>query len=242
MSWDEFSEHKPPSAAQLRAQAERRIQGLIDEGYQLTPIPTGSRNGAIAKSFWGKAWCKHLEAFSDYEYRLPRGRSYVRNGAVVDLKIEPQVVTAMVNGAEIYELTVNIDALDPEKWAAIKARCQGKISSLVELLKGKLSDEIMSLVMDSEVGLFPKPQEIHFNCNCPDWADMCKHVAASLYGVGVRLDESPELLFKLRGVDHTELITLGTAVSDMTKPTASRRRRTLDSDAVNDVFGLDLDD
>ena len=166
----------------------------------------------------------------------------MRNGAVVDLKIGPQIVTAMVNGAELYELTVNIDALDPEKWAAIKARCQGKIGSLVELLKGKLSDEIMSLVMDSEDGLFPKPQEIHFNCNCPDWADMCKHVAASLYGVGVRLDESPELLFKLRGVDHTELITLGSAVSDLTKPKASRRRRTLDSAAVNDVFGLDLDD
>lgn len=242
MSWDEFSDHKPPSAAQLRAQAAQRIQVLTDEGYQLTPIPTGSRNGPIGKSFWGKAWCKHLEAFSDYEYRLPNGRSYVRNGAVVDLKIGPQIVTAMVNGAELYELSVNIDALDPEKWAAIKARCQGKIGSLVELLKGKLSDEIMSLVMDSEDGLFPKPQEIHFNCNCPDWADMCKHVAASLYGVGVRLDESPELLFQLRGVDHTELITLGSAVSDLTKPKASRRRPTLDSAAVNDVFGLDLDD
>jgi len=100
----------------------------------------------------------------------------------------------------------------------------------------------MSLVIDSEGGLFPKPSEIHFNCNCPDWADMCKHVAASLYGVGVRLDESPELLFKLRGVDHTELITLGTAVSDLSKTKGSRRRRTLDSDAINDVFGLNLDD
>ena len=242
MSWDEFSEHKPPSAAQLRAQAAQRIQVLTDEGYQLTPIPTGSRNGPIGKSFWGKAWCKHLEAFSDYEYHLPRGRSYVRNGAVVDLKIEPQTITALVNGSELYQLTVNIDALEPSKWAAIKARCQGKIGSLVELLKGTLSDETMSLVIDSEGGLFPKPSEIHFNCNCPDWADMCKHVAAALYGVGVRLDESPELLFKLRGVDHTELITLGTAVSDLSKTKGSRRRRTLDSDAINDVFGLDLDD
>lgn len=242
MSWDEFSDYKPPSVAQLRTLAERRIELLKADGHHPEPIPAGSRNGAIAKSFWGKAWCKHLEAFSDYEYRLPRGRSYVRNGTVVDLKIEPQTVTAMVNGSELYELTVNIDALDPEKWAAIKKKCQGKIGSLVELLKGKLSDEIMSLVMDSEEGLFPKPQEIHFNCNCPDWADMCKHVAASLYGVGVRLDASPELLFKLRGVDHTELITLDTAVSDLTNPKSSRRRRTLDSDAVNDVFGIDLDD
>ena len=113
---------------------------------------------------------------------------------------------------------------------------------MVELLKGKLSEEIMSLVMDTDEGLFPQPSEIHFNCNCPDWADMCKHVAASLYGVGVRLDESPELLFKLRGVDHTELIALEDAVSDLTETKPSRRRRTLDTDAVNDVFGIELDD
>ena len=242
MSWDEFSDQKPPSVGQLRAQAERRSQVLTDEGYLLSPIPTASRNGAIAKSVWGKAWCKHLEAFSDYEYHLPRGRSYVRNGAVIDLKIGPQIVTAMVSGTELYELTINIDALDLEKWAAIKARCQGKIGSLVEMLEGTLSDEIMSLVMDSDVGLFPKPQEIHFNCNCPDWADMCKHAAAALYGVGVRLDESPQLLYQLRGVDHTELISLDSAVSDLTKPESSRRRRTLDSDALNQLFGLDLDD
>jgi uncharacterized Zn finger protein len=241
MSWNNYDDYKRPSVDELRKKAEKIIRSLKVSGFKLEPIPAGSRNGAIAKSFWGKAWCKHLEAFSDYEYRLPRGRSYVRNGTVVDLKIEPQTVTAMVNGSELYELTVNIDPLDPEKWAAIKARCQGKIGSLVELLKGKLSDEIMSLVMDSEEGLFPKPQQIHFNCNCPDWADMCKHVAASLYGVGVRLDASPELLFKLRGVDHTELITLDTAISDLTKAKPSRRRRTLDSDAVSDVFGVDLE-
>jgi uncharacterized Zn finger protein len=242
MSWDnDFSDYKPPSVAQLRALAERRIQLLKAEGYNPEPIAAGSRNGAIAKSFWGKAWCKHLEAFSDYEYRLPRGRSYVRNGAVVDLKIKQQEVTALVNGSELYELTVTIDPLDPEKWAAIKAKCHGQIGSLIELLQGKLSDEIMSLVMDVDTGLFPHPSEIHFNCNCPDWADMCKHVAAALYGVGVRLDSAPELLFKLRGVDHTELISLEGSLNDLTSRKSSRRR-TLDRNAVSDVFGIDLED
>ncbi|CAA6694124.1 MULTISPECIES: hypothetical protein [unclassified Lentimonas] len=240
MSWNEFSENKPPSAAELRKQAEQKQLSLQAEGVELHPLPKVPRNGAIAKSFWGKAWCKNLEAYSDYEYRLPRGRSYLRNGTVLSLQIEPQTVTALVNGSELYELTVNIDPIDPEKWATIKTRCQGKIGSLVELLKGKLSEDIMSLVADIESGLFPQPSEIHFNCNCPDWADMCKHVAASLYGVGVRLDESPELLFKLRGVDHTELISLDDTVSDLTKTSTSRRRRTLDSDALGDVFGIDV--
>lgn len=242
MSWNDFSDYEYVSVAERKKQALKKIKALQKSGQKLHPVEAATSRGLIAKSFWGKAWCKHLEAFSDYEYRLPRGRSYIRHGAVVDLQIEPQTVTALVNGSELYELTVTIDALDPKKWAAIKKRCQGKIGSLIELLQGKLSDEIMSLVMDSKVGLFPKPQEIHFNCNCPDWADMCKHVAASLYGVGARLDASPELLFKLRGVDHTELITLDDAVGDLTKSKSSRRRRTLDTDTVSDVFGIDLEE
>ena len=242
MSWNYYDDYRRPTVGELRTQAEKKIKSLKRSGQKLQPVEAATSRGLIAKSFWGKAWCKHLEAFSDYEYRLPRGRSYIRHGAVIDLKIEPQTVTAMVNGSELYELSVTIDPLSPEKWAAIKTRCQGKIGSLIELLQGKLSDEIMSLVMDSDQGLFPQPSEIHFNCNCPDWADMCKHVAASLYGVGARLDESPELLFKLRGVDHTELIAIDDAVSDLTKQGSSRRRRTLDSDALGDVFGIDLED
>lgn len=242
MSWNYYGDYRRPTVGELRAQAEKKIKSLTKSGQKLQPVEAATSRGQIAKSFWGKAWCKHLEAFSDYEYRLPRGRSYIRHGAVIDLKIKPQKVTALVNGSELYELSVTIDALDPKKWAAIKAKCQGKIGSLIELLQGKLSDEIMSLVMDTKEGLFPKPSEIHFNCNCPDWADMCKHVAASLYGVGARLDESPELLFKLRGVDQAELITLDSAVSDLTKTKSSRRRRTLDTETVSDVFGIELDD
>jgi len=55
-------------------------------------------------------------------------------------------------------------------------------------------------------GLFPSPAEIKLSCSCPDWADMCKHVASALYGVGARLDQKPQLLFVLRGVDENELI------------------------------------
>ena len=242
MSWNYYDDYRRPTVGELRAQAEKKIKSLKRSGKKLQPVEAATSRGLIAKSFWGKAWCKHLEAFSDYAYRLPRGRSYIRHGAVIDLKVEPKQVTALVNGSELYELTVNIDPLDPKKWAAIKARCQGKIGSLIELLQGKLSDEIMSLVVDKNIGLFPKPKEIHFNCNCPDWADMCKHVAAALYGVGARLDESPELLFKLRGVDHTELIAIDDAANELTKTSSSRRRRTLDNDDLGDVFGIDLDD
>jgi uncharacterized Zn finger protein len=241
MSWNDFSDHEYVPVAELKKRALRKIKSLQKSGMQLDPVEAATSRGQIAKSFWGKAWCKHLEAYSDYEHRLPRGRSYIRHGAVVDLKIQPQQVTALVNGSELYELSIQINALPPEKWAALKARCQGKIGSLIELLQGKLSNEIMAIVMDPQHGLFPQPKEIHFDCNCPDWADLCKHVAAALYGVGVRLDTAPELLFKLRGVDHQELIAIDSAVSAMTSGQASRRRRRLHADALSDVFGIELE-
>ncbi len=241
MSWNHYNNFKYVSVTERKQQALKKIKVLQQSGAQLEPITTVGTRGLIAKSFWGKAWCKHLEALSDYAYRLPRGRSYVRHHAVIDLKIQAYTITALVNGSELYKLTITIAPLSGAKWTALKTRCQGQIGSLIELLQGKLSDQIMSLVTDSGNGLFPQADEIHFNCDCPDWANMCKHVAAALYGVAVRLDQSPELLFTLRGIDHTELITLDSDLSELTEA-SSRRRRTLKSDSLNAVFGIELDD
>jgi len=166
----------------------------------------------------------------------------VRNGSILHLGITPGTITAMVQGSELYELTINIDPLPPKQWQAVKQACQGKIATLIELLQGKISDEIMTVVTDPTDGLFPKPKQIHFNCNCPDWADMCKHIAAVLYGVGARLDESPELLFTLRGVDQNELISLDTTQQTITAGSRRSRRRTLSDDAVNNVFGIETEE
>lgn len=240
MSWGHYNDYVP--AAERRRQMLKKIEKLKKAGEDIQPIEPLQGRGLIAKSFWGKAWCRHLEKFSDYENRLPRGRSYVRNGSVCHLGIEPETAVAMVSGSELYELSIHIDPLDPEKWDAIKSRCRGRIGSLIELLQGKISDEIMEIVTDIDSGLFPHPDEIRFNCNCPDWADMCKHVAAAMYGIGVRLDSAPELLFKLRGVDHAELIAVDTAIDDLTAGSRSRRRRTLRSEEISAVFGVELDD
>jgi uncharacterized Zn finger protein len=238
MSWDEYNEYIP--AAERRGQALEKMENLRSERGDIEPIEPFKTRG-IAKSFWAKAWCRHLESFSDYENRLPRGRSYVRNGSVCHLAIASETVEAIVLGSEIYELEIHIEPLSPDKWEAMKARCKGKIASLIELLQGKISDEIMTVVTDPAEGLFPRPNEIRFNCNCPDWADMCKHVAASMYGIGVRLDTHPELLFKLRGVNHEELIAIDTAIDDLTSSKRSRRR-ILSSDSIGDVFGIDSEE
>lgn len=225
------------SQAQRRAKAEQKISRMAKAGDG--PQPVRIEGSAIARSFWGKGWCRHLETFSDYSNRLPRGRSYVRSGAVCHLEIKPGRVEARVIGTRMYTVQADIAALKPAAWAALQQRCAGGIGSMIELLQGRLSEPVMRVVTDREHGLFPKPGEMKFTCSCPDWAGMCKHVAATLYGVGNRLDQTPELLFRLRGVDAAELIEAGfTAPST---PTAAADGGIAD-EQLGTIFDIELDD
>ncbi len=221
-----------------RARAIKQINKLRKQGREIQPVAIEGKT--IARSFWGKAWCEHLESFSDYENRLPRGRTYVRAGTVCHLEINEGVVDALVSGTSLYKVHVEIAPLSPENWQRVKRNCSGQIGSLLELLQGKLSDHVMASVTDRENGLFPLPGEMKFNCSCPDWATMCKHVAAVLYGVGARLDKQPSLLFTLRGVDHQELIASELNIVSTVSPLDKRRR--IDDDALGDVFGIDISD
>ncbi len=231
--WFSYRPYVP--VAKRRAQAAREIEKRRKKGETISPVVIEGR--AIAHTFWGKAWCDNLESYSDYENRLPRGRTYVRNGSVVDLQIKPGKITATVSGSELYKIAISIDPLPEGKWRSIKSRCAGQIGSLVELLQGKLPKGVIDVVTAHDGGLFPKPSEIKLGCSCPDWADMCKHVAAVLYGVGARLDHQPELLFLLRKVDHLELIE--EAVSSAGKKTATRKKTLSESDVAG-VFGIEL--
>ena len=208
---------------------------LRQKGRDIQPIEIEGR--AIARSFWGKRWCEHLESFSDYANRLPRGQTYVRNGSVCHLAIRTGRIDAIVSGSELYDATIRIDKLKAAVWKSVKSRCSGQIGSMLELLRGSLSDHVMEVVSDPERGLFPKPRQIELACSCPDWATMCKHVAAVLYGVGNRLDDTPELLFRLRGVDPAELISAETVLPDGSADGADA----LAEDQLGDIFGIDLE-
>ena len=216
------------------ARARREMDRLRKKGRNIQPVEIEGRT--IARSFWGKRWCDHLESFSDYANRLPRGRTYVRNGSVCHLEVHPGRIGAIVMRSELYDVTIRIGKLKAAVWKSIKHKCSGRIGSVLELLQGKLSRQVMGVVTDREHGLFPKPGEIRFDCSCPDWATMCKHVAAVLYGVGSRLDDRPESLFLLRGVDSAELVATGMAL-----PGAAATDDALADDALAGIFGIDLD-
>ena len=223
--------------AERRLKADREMEKLRKKGAVVSPVKIEGRQ--IAKTFWGKAWCDNLESYLDYENRLPRGRTYVRNGSVVDLQIAPREITAMVSGSAIYKVKVSIGDVAKAHWKTLCTHCAGGIDSLVELLQGRFSKGVMERICHQDTGLFPRPSEIRFSCSCPDYASMCKHVAAVLYGVGARLDQRPELLFRLRAVDETELLSdLGTALPDTR--TGRDAGKTLVGDDLAALFGLDM--
>ena len=191
--------------AERRRRAERALLKLARKGQTISPVKITGK--IIASTFWGKAWCDNLERYRDFESRLPRGRSYVRNGSVLDLQISRCEVRATVSGSSLYHVSVSIGVLSRPRWQSICRDRAGGIDSLVEMLQGRLSKAVMQRVCEPAKGLFPEPSEITFTCSCPDYAFMCKHIAAALYGVGARLDQQPQLLFTLRAVDQTELIS-----------------------------------
>jgi uncharacterized Zn finger protein len=235
MSYYGFGPYVP--VAKRRAQAAREMEKLRKKGKVVSPVVIEGRK--IASSFWGKAWCENLERYSDYENRLPRGRTYLRNGSVIDLQIARGQIQAIVSGSETYAVNIVISTVPPSRWKAIRKDCTGSIGSLVELLKGRLSKNVMERVCRAGAGLFPSPSEITMKCSCPDGARVCKHVAATLYGAGARLDEAPDLLFTLRGVDHSELIASAGEDLPITK-TSAESGRILAHEDISALFGIDV--
>jgi uncharacterized Zn finger protein len=225
------------SVAARRQKTQRTVAKLQNKGRLLSQV--AAKRGAIAKSFWGKAWCANLERYSDYSNRLPRGRTYLRNGSLIDLKIGPGEANAQVMGSRLYRVRVRIAEVAEAHSQAIARDCARSIDTLVELLQGQLSSSVMERITRPGTGLFPSPREISFSCSCPDSAAMCKHVAATLYGIGARLDAEPELLFALRKIDAKELIA---RVGETGVPVQNlpRAGRILDSSKLADVFGIDL--
>ncbi len=223
--------------AERKKQAAREVASMNKKGEKTTPVIIQGRT--IATTFWGKAWCDNLESYMDYENRLPRGRTYARNGSIVDLKITAGKIKAKVIGSSLYTVEINIKPIEKERWQGVIKNCSGKIASLMELIQGKLSKGVMECVTSQNSGLFPSPQQISLKCSCPDWADMCKHVAAVMYGVGHRLDQQPELLFLMRQVDHLELIAKASTSGTIDKTAKGSVLKTND---LGSMFGIEMDE
>jgi uncharacterized Zn finger protein len=236
--WDFY----PPyvSVAEKKAQGARALAKLLKKRKRAAePVVVTHRKRQVASTFWGQAWADNLERYADLANRLPRGRAYLKNGSVLDLAITAGRVEAFVAGSELYRVTIDIAPPAKPRWRRIVTRCTGRIGSLVGLLRGELSEDVLAQLTHAKEGLFPEPREMTFDCSCPDSADVCKHVAAALYGVSVRLDTRPELFFLLRQVDQAELLRSATAgaVSRVRPATGTR----IADDRLSAVFGIELE-
>lgn len=242
MSYYNYHNYKYTSIAEKQAKAKQSIQRAAKKGIEYHPIHAaemGSKRG-IASIWWGKAWNDNMEQYSDYENRLPRGKSYIRSGMVIDLQIHKGQVTGKVQGtsARPYSVTITIDPLTKERQKEIQERCEFGISSVEALVNGQFPKELQDL-FTAQGGLFPSPKEIHFKCSCPDGAHLCKHVAAIMYGIGIRLDEEPLLFFELRGIDPKSLVekVVANRLESMLKNSSRPSERILDVD-VSELFGI----
>lgn len=225
--------------ATRRANAARHAQKLAkNEGRELAPVTISGR--AMATTYWGQAWCENLEAYSDFSNRLPRGRTYARNGSIVDLQIKRGKVEAIVSGSEIYMISISIDTLTKSAWTRMKDGCSQSITSLMDLLQGRFDTGVMQRLAHPTEGMFPRPEEIKMMCSCPDLAGLCKHLAAVLYGVGNRLDKSPELLFTLRNVDHLELVNQAAAGGNLVRTLDAGDANALAGSDLGEMFGIEL--
>ncbi len=228
------------TVGQRKARCEKLIAKLRKQkGVTIRPILIEGQK--ITKTFWGDAWCKNMESYADYAHRIDRGRSYARNCSIIDLSETQDGFTSQVLGTDPYQVDIKIAPLPAASWKKLKKTCTGKVDSLINLLSGTLDDGIMSHMADPKNGLFPKPEEIHISCNCPDWATLCKHAAAVLYGIGHRLDSEPELLFKLRQVDHTELASTASETIESIAGEAQSTDSDLDDSSISDIFGIEID-
>lgn len=231
------------SVAEKRAKAEQKLKKLKKQNPDIHPIVITGQ--ALAKTWWGKEWNKNLERYADYSNRIGRGRSYVRNNAVLDLKIKPGRVEAMVSGSgsRPYSVVIQIQPIPVKSWAHVKQSCKGKLDSLKQILAGDFPKQLGTIFTQEKWGLFPIPREIKFDCSCPDWASMCKHVAATLYGVGARLDEDPRLFFVLRKVDIKDLVTetLEESKKELLSKAQQKTSRVItDESGLSEMFGIDL--
>ena len=239
-----YGGYKPyESVADKKLKAAKKFEKLKKKNKNLQPVVV--EGSAISKKWWGKAWLKHLESYADYSNRLPRGKSYVKQGAIFDLQVSEGSIKALVNGSgsKIYTVDVEVKTLNKVQWKKMVNACQNSIESLESLSQGGFSKEMEALLKNPEYGLFPKVSEISFTCSCPDWAVMCKHVAAVLYGFSTKLDTDPLLFFKLRDVDMKDLLqkSVDEKLDAMLKNAGMKTSRTLSDDQVQDLFGIEMD-
>lgn len=238
-SYDYFGFAPQPTVAEMEADAAKELAKARKKGLDYHPVVPKTGGTKICTTWWGKSWCDNLERYADYANRLPRGKKYIRHHCVLDLKIKKGEADAVVNGSSVYKIRILFDPLPEKKQKELSDQCSRQIENIDELIQGRFPESLKALFYERG-GLFPSPREIHFSCSCPDVASMCKHVAAVMYGIGVRLDEDPLQFFTLRGIDVEPFVThvIEDRVDTMLENARKKSRRILEMEDIEGLIGI----
>ena len=222
---DEFSPRL--KAADLEKLAATRLAEYQAEGEELQPVVNKTRK--LARNFWGSAWMKQLALCESGGMCLAPGRTLLRHACVLHVDIQPGSISALVSAEEVFEVELKLKSLDEERLDRLAATCSGHIDSLLSLMQGKVDEAVLQQLCNPENGLLPTPEDWHMHCTCPDWAEPCPHAAAAIYAAGCLIDEKPELLFTLRGIQPEALLSAPAPANE------------IDADKLSAMFGIDLD-
>ena len=222
---DEFSPRL--KAADLEKLAATRLAEYLAEGEELHPVVNKTRK--LAKNFWGSAWMKQLALCESGGMCLAPGRTLLRHACVLHVDIQPGSISALVSAEEVFEVELKLESLDEERLERLAATCSGHIDSLLSLMQGKVDEAVLLQLCHPENGLLPTPEDWRMHCTCPDWAEPCPHAAAAIYAAGCLIDEKPELLFTLRGIQPEALLSAPAPTNE------------IDADKLSAMFGIDLD-
>lgn len=239
MSWF-YDYYDAPSVSELIRMAQENLSK--NNRYSPVILNNSSRfSKNICNSWWGNAWCKNLERYADCNNRIDRGKSYLKNNMVIDLKINGGEIYAKVQGSRKtpYTVKITIDPIDEKKRLRIEEQATGKIQNLEALINGTFPEELKDIFFQND-GLFPSLKEIHFNCSCPDFARMCKHVSAALFGVGIRLDKNPIYFFQMRGINIDDFVNKAVfgKVNKMLENTDVITTRIIQESDITKLFGI----
>lgn len=212
--------------------AQERLAALREEGYEPHPVRGNPRQKNLARQFWGKAWMRHLALCESGGLCLAPGRTLLRHGCVLDLRIRRGCMEALVSAQELYEVSLKVRPLEEEPLEALRAACQGRVASHIALLEGRVDEHLLAILCDPEQGLLPAPSDWQMRCSCPDWAEPCPHAAAAIYAAGMLIDSDPSLLFTLRSLEPQQL---------MQPVTCGEMTRIRDAGKLASLFGIELD-
>lgn len=223
-----------------RKEKARKIIVKLSKKQEIEPLEYNSNKKD--KVWWAEMWENNMKEYADMQNRISRGRSYVKNGFVIDMKIKEGMIEALVMGSKSkpYNVDIRINKLSKINENKLIELTKGQITNLESFLNADFPKELEKALVDKEYGLFPTSKEIHFDCSCPDGADMCKHVAAVLFGISSKLTQNPLLFFTLRGIDVDKLIksTMDEKLDDMLKNASKKSTKTVSKKATADLFDI----